>query len=383
MDFSLTEEQSILKDTLGRLLGDHCSFEARRTHLDSAQGWSQSMWARYAGLGLMALPFPEATGGDGGSSVETMIVMEALGEKLALEPYLTTVVLGGGFVRLGGDSRQREELIPAISEGLLKIAFAHTERHSRYDLSHVETSAQRDGDGYVLSGAKGIVIHGDSADKIFVTARTSSNPRSREGIGLFLVDVNAEGVSRRSYRLHDGLGAADLTLDKVKVPASAVFGDPGSAMPIIQHVVDIGIAALAAESVGVMSAMQALTLDYLKTRQQFGMPIGSFQALQHKAVDMYVAIEQARSMALYAAMMAEEADEKERARAMHAVKAEIGRSGRLVGETAIQLHGGVGMTMEFAIGHYFKRMTMIDVMFGDSDHHLRSLGKLGGLLDVA
>jgi pimeloyl-CoA dehydrogenase small subunit len=379
MDFDLTEEQSILKDSLDRLLAAGYSFEQRKRAMASPEGWSAEMWRSYAEMGLMALPFAEEDGGIGGGPVETMIVMEALGRVLALEPYFPTVVLGGGFLRLGGNSAQKAELVPGIVEGSRKLAFAQAERHSRYDLHHVETTARRDGSGYVLSGAKGVVLHGDSADMLVVTARTAGGIRDEGGIGVFLVDASAAGVSRQGYAMQDGLRAAEILLDGVKVGADAVLGDPEGGLPLVRRVVDQAIAALAAEAVGVMMAMNALTLDYIKVRKQFGVPIGMFQALQHKAVDIYVALEQARSITLYATMMADSADPAERARAMHAAKVEIGRGGRLAGENAIQLHGGVGMTMEYAIGHYFKRMTMIDLTFGDHDHHLRALGEAGSL----
>ncbi|BCH34414.1 pimeloyl-CoA dehydrogenase small subunit [Mesorhizobium sp. L-8-10] len=379
MDFDLTEEQSILKDSLDRLLADNYGFEERKRFMASPEGWSTEMWGRYAEMGLMALPFAEDDGGIGGGPVETMIVMEALGKVLALEPYFTTTVLGGAFLRLGGSDAQRAEIIPQIAEGARKLAFAQVERGSRYDLNHVETTARKDGGGFVLSGAKGVVLHGDSADTLVVTARTAGASRDAGGIGVFVVDANAAGVSRRGYVMQDGQRGAEIAFDKVKVPAEAVLGDPEKGLPLVEKVVDQAIAALCAEAVGVMSAMHGLTVDYLKVRKQFGVPIGAFQVLQHKAVDMYVALEQARSITLYATMMADSDDRQERARAMHAAKTEIGRGGRLVGENAVQLHGGVGMTMEYAVGHYLKRAAMIDLTFGDSDHHLRALAELGGL----
>lgn len=378
MDFDLTDEQSILKDSLDRLLADNYGFEARKGFMASPEGWSADMWSRYAEMGLMALPFAETDGGIGGGPVETMIVMEALGKVLALEPYLSTVVLGGGFVRLGGNAAQKAEFTPRIADGSQKLAFAQVERNSRFDLHHVETVARRDGGDYVISGEKGVVLHGDSADRLIVTARTAGAPRDPKGIGIFLVDATAPGVSRRGYVMQDGTRGAEIVFDKVKVPADDVLGDPEDGLPLVERVVDQAIAALSAEAVGVMSAMHGLTVDYLKVRKQFGVPIGAFQVLQHKAVDMYVALEQARSITLYATMMADSDDADDRARAMHAAKTEIGRGGRLVGENAIQLHGGVGMTMEYAVGHYFKRATMIDLTFGDSDHHLRALADLGG-----
>lgn len=383
MDFDLSDEQSMLRDSLDRLLADAYRFEDRKRFMATPEGWSTDIWRQMAEMGLMALPFAEADGGIGGGPVETMIVMEALGRALCLEPYFATVVLGGGFLRLGGSTAQKAELVPQVADGSLRLAFGHIERQSRFDVASVSTTATRDGDGWVLSGSKSVVLHGDCADRIFVTARTAGGTADENGIGVFLVDAGADGVSRRGYATQDGLRAAELTLDKVRVPANAVFGDPQDGLPLVRRVVDQAIAALAAESVGVMSAMHALTVDYMKVRKQFGVPIGSFQVLQHKAVDMYVAIEQARSITLYATMMADSGDDAARARAMHAAKAEIGRGGRVVGENAIQIHGGVGMTMEYAVGHYFKRMTMIDVTFGNADHHLRELARAGGLFSAA
>jgi pimeloyl-CoA dehydrogenase small subunit len=379
MDFDLSEEQSILKDSVERLLTENYGFEQRKKILGSPEGWSGEMWGRYAELGLLALPFAEEHGGVGGGPMETMIVMEAMGRALALEPFFSTVVLGGGFLRLGGTTEQQAEIIPAIAEGSRKLAFAQVERQSRFDLNHVETAARKDGGDYLISGAKGVVLHGDTADQLIVTARTAGDARDANGVGVFVVDAKASGVTRRGYAMQDGLRGAEISFDKVRVPASAVLGDPEDGLPLVERVVDQAIAALAAEAVGVMAAMQALTVEYLKVRKQFGVPIGQFQVLQHRAVDMYVALEQARSITLYATMMSDSDDTTERSRAAHAAKAEIGRGGRSVGEGAVQLHGGVGMTMEYAVGHYFKRMTMIDLMFGDSEHHLRALAESGGL----
>lgn len=380
MDFDLSEEQSILKDSITRLLADKYSFEDRNKYLASPEGWSPAVWNSFAEMGLMALPFAEADGGLGGGAVETAIVMEALGQALALEPYFSTVVLGGSVLRFGGNDDQRAEFIPAVAEGALKLAFAQVERNSRYDLHHVETRAEKSGDGYVLSGQKSVVLNGDSADKLFVTARTAGSARDELGIGVFMVDAKSPGVSVRGYRTQDGGRAAEITFDKVAVGVDAVFGDPENGLPLVRRVVDTGIAALGAEAIGVMSAMHQQTVEYLKVRKQFGVPIGQFQVLQHKAVDMFVAIEQARSIVLYATMMAESEDAGERTRAMHATKAEMGRGGRIVGENAVQLHGGVGMTMELGVGHYFKRMTMLDIAFGDGDYHLQALAAKGGLM---
>ena len=383
MDFDLSEEQSLLKDSIERLLADRYGFEQRRKHMAQPEGWSAEMWNAYAEMGLMALPFAEEDGGLGGSPVETMIVMEAMGRALVLEPYFPTVVLGGAFLRFGGTADQKADLIPGVADGSTRLAFAQVERNSRYDLSHVETTAKRDGTGYVINGGKSVVLHGDSADRLFVTARTAGGTRDENGIGVFLVDAKAQGVSVRGYRTQDGSRAAGVAFDNVRVGADAVFGDPESGLPLVRRVVDAGIAALCAEAIGATEVMHAQTVDYLKVRKQFGVPIGAFQVLQHAAVDMFVASEQARSMTLYATMMADSDDEEERGRAMNAAKAEVGRNGRICGENAIQLHGGVGMTMEMAVGHFFKRVTMIDTLFGDTDHHLRALARRGGLFQAA
>lgn len=381
MDFDLTEEQRLLQDSLARMLGDKYGFEQRKAAMKSADGWSREVWAQYAELGLLGLPFAEDEGGFGGGSVETMLVSEQMGRAITLEPWFTTAVLGGGFLRHGASAELRAELVPLIAEGKLLLAFAHTERQSRYDLHDVATTAKRDGGGFVLDGRKGMVLHGDSADRLVVTARIAGGQRDRQGIGVFLVDAKAPGVTRRGYRTVDGQRAAEVEL--AGVHADTVLGTLEDGLPLVDRVVDEAIAALAAEAVGAMQVAHDMTIDYLKTRQQFGRPIGSFQALQHRAADMLVQLEQARSMSYYAAMSVEEADPAERRRAMAAVKVQIGRSGRFVGQQSIQLHGGIAVTMEYACGHYFKRLTVNNSIFGDADHHLKHLVESGGLVQPA
>jgi pimeloyl-CoA dehydrogenase small subunit len=377
MDFDLSDEQRLLKESVERLLGDHYAFEQRRAYQQAPEGWSRELWAQYAELGLLGLPFEERFGGSAGGPVETMIVIEAFGQALALEPYLATVVLGGGFLRHGGTADQRAALLPKIAKGSLTLAFAHTERQSRYDLHDIATRAVRDGESWVLDGGKGVVLHGDTADKLVVTARVSHGRRDRDGVAIFIVDADAAGVSRRGYPTQDGLRAAEIALARVRVGPEGVLGEPGVALPLVERVADGAIAALCAEAVGAMAVMHDLTVDYLKTRRQFGREIGSFQILQHRAVDMLIALEQARSMAMFATMMAAEKNAAERRNAIAAAKVQIGRSGKFIGQQSIQLHGGIGMTMEYKVGHYFKRMTMIDMMFGDADHHLRELARRG------
>jgi pimeloyl-CoA dehydrogenase small subunit len=383
MDFDLNDEQRLLKESLDRLISDRYAFEQRRAYARSPEGWSRELWAQYADLGLLGLPFAERYGGSGGGPIETMIAMEAFGKALTLEPFFATVVLGGGFLRHGGNAEQCAALVPKIAEGSLTLAFAHTERHSRYNLADISTKAAPDGAGWVLDGEKGVVLHGDSADRLIVTARVAGGRRDREGVGVFIVDARQPGVSRRGYPTQDGLRAAEIAFANVRVGPECVLGEPGAALPLVERVVDEGIAALCAEAVGAMAIMHELTVEYLKTRRQFGREIGSFQVLQHRAVDMLVALEQARSMAMFATMMAAEANAAERGNALSGAKVQIGRSGRLVGQQAIQLHGGIGMTTEYKVGHYFKRVTMIDTMFGDADHHLRQLARQGGPLAAA
>ena len=380
MDFELSEEQRLLKDSVERLTTQRYDFEARKKYMKETDGWSRALWKQYVHLGLTALPFAEEHGGIGGGPVETMIVMEAFGRSLALEPYLASVILGGSFLRLGATDAARAEVLPKVAAGETLLAFAHIERQARYDLADVAATAKKDGAGYVLNGEKSLAIHGDVADKIVVSARVSGDQRSRNGIGLFLIDAKADGVSRRGYPTMDGLRAAEVSLSNVKVGADAVIGEPGNAFPLIEQVGDIAIAALAAEAVGAMSAMHEITVDFLKQRKQFGVPIGNFQVLQHRAGDMLIALEQARSMAMLATMMTEEQNAEERRKSMSAAKVQIGRSARIVGQSAIQLHGGIGMTMEYKVGHYFKRVTMIDTMFGDADYHLAALARMGGVI---
>lgn len=381
MDFDLSDEQRQLKNSVERLLADAYGDLNRRVgYVKEPKGYAAALWQQYADLGLLAAPFAEEHGGLGQGLTETMIVAEGLGRALAVDPYLATVVLAGGALRHAGNAALLAELVPAIAAGQLTFALAHQERQSRYDLADTATTARADGSGgYTLEGEKMVVLAGDSADKLIVAARAAGGRTDRSGIGLFLVDAQANGVTRRGYPTQDGMRAADVTLAGVKVGPEAVLAGPERGLEVLERVVNEAIAALAAEAVGAMAGLTELTVDYLRTRKQFGVPIGSFQVLQHRAVDMLTATEQARSMAFYATMMAADPDARERRRAMSAAKVQIGRSARLVGESAIQLHGGIGMTMEYKAGHYFKRLTMIDLAFGDADHHLRELARLGGL----
>jgi pimeloyl-CoA dehydrogenase small subunit len=375
MDFDLTDEQRLLSDSVDRLLADTYTFEKRKGYLAEPEGWSRGLWSQYAELGLLGLPFAEEHGGFGGGGIETMLVMQAFGRVLALEPYLASVVLSGTALRLSGNKTQQSALLPQIAVGKLVVAFAHGERQARYDLSDVLTNAKPKGSGWVLDGAKSVVTHGDIADRLIVSARTKGDRNDPGGIALFLVDAGANGVARRAYRLRDGMGAAEIALSGVEIGGDALLGEAGAGFPVIERVVEAGIAATAAEAVGTMETMQAMTLEYLKTRQQFGRPIGDNQALQHRATEMYVALEQGRSLAMLAAMMVDETDAAERARNIAMVKVGVGQAARFVSQNAVQLHGGIGMTEEYAIGHYFRRCMVIEHSFGDTAHHLSRLAE--------
>jgi pimeloyl-CoA dehydrogenase small subunit len=380
MDFDLSEEQRLLKESVDGLLGNSYDFDARKKYMAEKGGWSKAVWGKFAEQGLLGLPFSEDDGGFGAGAIETMIVMEALGKALLLEPYLPTVVIGGGFLRHGGSAAQKAAYIPAVIDGSKTFAFAQLEKNSRYDLGDVSTSAKKKGDGWVIDGEKFVVLNGESADVLVVTARTRGGQRDANGIGVFLVPGNAKGVAKKGYPTQDGLHAADITFTGVEVGADAAIGDPENGLALIERVVDDARIALCAEAVGLMDESLKSTVEYLKTRKQFGVPIGSFQTLQHRAADMFVALEQARSMAMFAAMAGDFDDAKERATAVAAAKVQIGKSGKFVGQQSIQLHGGIGMTMEAKIGHYFKRLTMIENTFGDTDYHLRRVTHGGGLV---
>ena len=380
MDFDLSEEQRLLKESVEGLLKSAYDFEQRKKYMTEKEGWSPAFWAKLAEQGLLGLPFAEADGGIGGGGVETMIVMEALGKSLVVEPYLATVVLGGGFLRHGGSEAQRAAHLPGIIDGSKTFALAQLEKNSRYDLFDVSTTARKSAAGWVIDGEKFVVLNGGSAATLIVTARTRGGQRDSTGIGVFLVPADTKGLTKKSYPTQDGQHAADITLTGVEVAADQMIGDADNALPLIERVIDEARIALCAEAVGAMQEALTGTVEYIKTRKQFGVPIGSFQSLQHRAADMFVALEQARSMALFATVAADFEDAAERASAVAAAKVQIGKSAKFIGQQSVQLHGGIGMTMEAKIGHYFKRLTMIEQTFGDTDYHLRRVAGGKGLV---
>lgn len=373
MDFDLTDDQRLLTDSVTRLLGNEYGFEQRKALLKTETGWSEKLWTQYAELGLLGLPIAEDFGGFGGGPVDIMLLMQAFGRHLVLEPYLATVVLGATAIKLAGSAAQQDEILTGIASGETKLAFAHSERQARYDMTDVLTTAKPNAGGFILEGAKSVVLHGDCADRLVVSARTAGDRDDARGISLFLVDGNASGIARRGYTLRDGTRAAEISLSGVQVGRDALLGEPDQALGTIIRVTEAGIAATGAEVIGAMETMQAMTLDYLKTRQQFGKPIGENQALQHRAAEMLVAMEQGRSMAMLAAMMVDEPDAEERARNIAMAKVGVGQAGRFVSQNAVQLHGGIGMTEEYAVGHFFRRVMVVEHMFGDTAYHLDKL----------
>ncbi|MDC8759888.1 acyl-CoA dehydrogenase family protein [Janthinobacterium fluminis] len=367
MDFTFTQEQQQFADALRRWVDKDYAFEARRQIIHSAAGVSEAAWATLAELGMTALPVPEAQGGFSGSAVDMLLVMQELGRGLVVEPYLATV-LGAEFLRLAGG---HAALLERVAGGTLKLACALGERQAGHELFDIATRATPDGAGYRLDGTKSVVVHGAQAGALIVSARSGGGQRDTAGISLFVVPADAPGVGVRDYRTIDGQRAATVTFSGVALPAASLLGGAGAGWDILDAAADYGATLLCAEAVGAMDALFAVTLEYLKTRTQFGAPIGKFQALQHRMADMFIHLEQARSMALLAAVKVASDDAVERRRVVSAAKARVGQALKFVGQQAVQLHGGMGVTDELPAAHHFKRLTAIELTLGDADHHLQ------------
>jgi len=381
VDFRYSEEQLALQDTLQRFISREYDFQHRRSLARSPLGFSAEAWNRYSELGLLALPFPEEFGGLGGNAVDIMVVMEQIGQGLLLEPYVSTVALCGGLIRDAASESIRKTLLPQIAAGKLQIALAAYEAAGRYDLAHVASSGVRSSGGWTLSGRKSVVLDGPSADCFLVSARSSGNVTDADGISLFLVPRDAPGLTIFEYPTQSGGRAADLQLAGVAVDHDALICMPGRALGTIERAVDSAIAALCAEALGIVTALNQATLNYLKTRKQFGVPIGAFQALQHRMAEMFIAAEQIRSMAIIAAVHADIGDVAKRRRAISGAKAYIGQAARFVGQQAVQLHGAMGVVDDLIVSHYFKRLTMIDLSLGDADFHLARFSDSLGVED--
>ncbi|HEY3148694.1 MAG TPA: acyl-CoA dehydrogenase family protein, partial [Dongiaceae bacterium] len=374
---TLTEEQRLLKESLERFRQQGYAFEKRKGFLAKLGAPDDPVWAQFAELGWLAATLPEDCGGLGGSSADLALLMEQFGRGLVTSPFVPTVVLGATALRLAGTEAPKSAILGSVAEGRAKLALAYLEPPAQPDPAVVATRAQQDGDHFVITGSKIAVLYGNSADHLVVSARTAGDLGSRHGVSLFLVPANTPGLTIDGYRTHDGGWAADLQFNSVRVPTDSLIGARDDGLGVLEAALDAGAAAVCAEAVGAMWALHDMTLDYIKVRKQFGAAIGSFQAIQHRMVNMYMRCQLAQSMALAGMAALDSGDPLARSRAVSAAKVQVGRAARHVGEDAIQLHGGIAMTDEYAVGHYFKRLTMIRLMFGDEDYHLRRYRSLG------
>lgn len=370
MDFNFSEEQNMLRDSLSRLIREKYDFDTRRGFVNSESGRSESIWAQFAELGIFMAPFSEEDGGLGGGAVDSMLVMEEFGKGIVIEPFVPSIVCGGGFLKHGGNNAQKQEHLANIMSGESIFALAYSEPRGRYNLADLTTTAKKDGGDFVINGHKAVVIGAPWASHLIVTARTAGGQRDRDGVSVFIVDKNADGVSTRDYPTVDGRRASEVYFENVRVSSEGLIGEADGALALVEKVVDEATVAVCAEAAGVMGVTQKMTVEYSRTRKQFGTPIGKFQVLQHRMVDMFMEHEQGLSMTYMATMKLDESD-SDRKKAVSAAKVKIGQSGRFVGQEAIQIHGGMGMTDELAVGHYFKRLTLIDSEFGNVDHHLK------------
>ena len=376
MDFSFSEEQTLLQESIERFIRNDYSFNARQGIVKDQAGYDAANWRTFAQLGWLGVPFSEEDGGFGGTAIESIVMCEQFGKGLVVEPFLATVVLAGGAVRIGGDKAQRAAWLPGIAGGSIQGALAFAEPQGRYNLADILTTAERGEAGYVLNGHKTVVLNGPAADLLIVSARTSGKQRDADGVSLFIVPADTPGVSRRDYPTVDAFRASEVALENVCLADEALLGEAGQGLSILQRVIDEGTLAVGAEAVGCMEVLYKDTVEYCKTRKQFGQPIGKFQVLQHRMVDMFMEYEQAKSLMYMAAMRMDEGYGPQAQKAVSAFKVQVGTSGRFVGQNAVQLHGGMGMTDELRIGHYFKRLTMIDTLFGNVDFHLERFGAL-------
>ncbi len=368
MNFDFTEEQVMLRDSVARYVQDDYDWETRVAIANSEEGMDRARWQTFAELGWLSIPFAEEHGGFGGNAVDVMVVMEELGKGLVLEPYLATVLLYGGLLQKGGSAELQTAQIPSIIDGSSLGAFAYLERQGRYELADVKASATASDDGFVLNGEKVVVLNGANADQFIVSARTSGEQSDEQGISLFLVPADAAGLERIDYRMMDGQRVANVVLKNVKVPAGNLVGELDAGYSLIDQVVMEANLALSAEALGIMQQLNAKTVEYTRTREQFGVAISSFQALQHRMVDTFISYEQAKSL-LYRAVCALTDDQEDEAQAIHALRVLLDKAGKHIFGEAIQLHGGMGITDELDIGHYAKRLMMINTTFGNGDYH--------------
>ncbi len=374
MDFSFSDEQVLLQQSISRFIQNEYSFESRQRNLLTDSGFSRANWSTFASLGWLGIPFDEADGGFGGGPIELMLMFQEFGRGLLIEPVLSSIVLAGGVLKLGATDVQKRKYLRGLIDGTLQAGLAFAEPTARYDLSDIETSAIKSGDNFCLNGNKTVVLNGPSADFLLVTARTSGEKVDRDGVSLFLIDSSLNGIERTDYPTIDGQRASEVRFQDVEIDQANLVGEWGQGLSILEEVIDEAILAVGSEAVGCMEVLYESTVDYCKTRKQFGSPIGSFQVLQHRMVDMFMEYEQVKSLMYLAAMQMSGGYNSETKKAISAFKVQVGKAGRFVGQNAVQLHGGMGMTEELKIGHYFKRLTMIDALFGNADFHLTRFG---------
>ena len=369
MNFELSEEQKMIQQSVERFVQENYDLTNRVKISSEDPGYSKEYWGSMADLGWLGLAFDEEDGGFGGNQIDTLVLMEQFGKGLVLEPFLANIVLGGGIIKRAASSAIKESIIPSLMEGKLQITLAYAEEQSRFDIEDVATAAREEDGGFVINGKKSMVLNAESADKIIVVTRTSGSQVDENGISLFIVDASSEGVEKQNFPTVDGLRASEITFEDVKVSSEALVGEKDKGFTILQAVVNDAILALSAEAVGAMEVLYKDTVEYTQQREQFDHALSDFQVLQHRMVDMFMEYEQCKSL-LFRATLETVEDPDLAQRTIHALKHLIGKSGIFVGESAVQLHGGMGVTEELRIGHFFKRLLVIDSQFGNADFHL-------------
>ena len=375
MDFTFNEEQSLIQDQVDQFVQKEYDWETRQSLSNSELGFGEDNWKKFAELGWLGISVSEDSGGFGGSAIESMLIMEAFGKGLVVEPFLETVIMAGGLIDDHGSDQQKSSFLEPAIAGDMHLALAYAEPQSRFNLSDVVTEAKADGDNFIINGYKSVVMNGPSADQIIVSARTSGTQLDENGISLFIIDANASGLDKTNYKTVDGRRASDITFENVSVSKENLIGDQDKGFEILDSAIDKAILAISAEAVGAMEVLYKTTVEYTKTREQFGTAIGKFQVLQHRMVDMFMEYEQCKSL-LYMATMKHEEKAQDAKKAISGLKYQVGKAGKFIGQQAVQLHGGMGVTDELNVGHYFKRLTTVGTIFGNTDYHLKKYTSL-------
>ena len=375
MDFTFNEEQTLIQDQVDQFVQKEYDWETRQSLSNSDLGFGEDNWKKFAELGWLGISVSEESGGFGGSAIESMLIMEAFGKGLVVEPFLETMIMSGGILDNHGSDQQKSSILEPAIAGEMQLALAYAEPQSRFNLSDVVTEAKEEGENFILNGYKSVVMNGPSADKIIVSARTSGSQMEEEGISLFIVDAASEGLNRTNYKTVDGKRASDITIENLSVSKENIIGPINSGFAILDSAIDTAILAISAEAVGAMEVLYKTTVEYTKTREQFGTAIGKFQVLQHRMVDMFMEYEQCKSL-LYMATMKHEEGSADAKKAISGLKYQVGKAGKFIGQQAVQLHGGMGVTDELNVGHYFKRLTTVGTIFGNTDYHLKKYTSL-------